>query len=227
MILVEMGERRSQTGRELQETLTAYPDRVGVVNWTGANLHGQEALTILNARSTTNKLQQLLLLSAAELPTVQYNNRSQGLDWLPRRIHHQQGYDFTNRRFIRRAARLADFWVKKEEFTDEFRVHVFLTKRDNVRILRVAKRVPATDDHHPWVRSHRLGWRLSYVGGAPEPALQASRAALRALHLDFGAVDLGIRGNGSPCILEVNTCPGLEGGCLDRYCENIVERFTT
>jgi hypothetical protein len=218
-------DRRSVSGEALRailarESAEVTPQPTGKVNWTGSPLAES-----LNARAYTNKLKQLIDLGAAEVPTIAYSNRKEGPEWFARRIHHQQGYDFTNRRFRRQAERLADYWVKKEEFTDEFRVHVFRTKKDNMRILRVAKRVPARDDHHPWVRSHRLGWKLSYVGGASEPCIQAARAAMRALHLDFGAVDLGVRPDNSPCVLEVNTCPGIEGGTLELYVDNIMERF--
>lgn len=93
-----------------------------------------------------------------------------------------------------------------------------------MRVLRTAKKVQNRPDAHPWVRSHRLGWKLSYIGGISDLGKQIARNAVRALHLDFGAVDIGIRNNGDPFVLEVNTCPGLEGGTLDMYATNILER---
>jgi hypothetical protein len=71
-----MGERPSGTGRALQEALTPFPDHIGVVNWTGRNLFTDD-VPVLNARAFTNKLKQLIDLSAAELPTVTFSNAPQ------------------------------------------------------------------------------------------------------------------------------------------------------
>jgi hypothetical protein len=220
MIHVILGERFSSSGVKLA-LLLGDVEQEGLVNWTGGRVPDS-----LNQHSYTNKLRQLTELSQAGIPTPTFST-TPGTDgeWLARRNFHQQGFDFTNRR-LQRGHLPADYFVKKEDIVDEWRVHVFRTKKDNMRILRVAKRVPARVDHHPWVRSHRLGWRLSYVGGASEPYIQAARAALRALHLDFGAVDLGVRPDSSPCVLEVNTCPGIEGNTLIKYAEAIKERLS-
>lgn len=220
MIQVVMN-KPSAAGKSLQKLIgkieTKNPFKV---NWTGAPLPDT-----LNAAAFTNKFRQALVLSRAGVPTVKVSIFKKGADWLPRRANHQQGYDFTNRRFLR--GRIpADFFVKKEDLIDEYRVHVFRTKQDNMRILRIARRVPNRPDYHPWVRSHRLGWKLSYVGGLCEEGKEISRNALRALSLDFGAVDIGLRAESSPIVLEVNTCPGIEGNTLELYAENIIERFS-
>lgn len=220
-----MHNPRSRTGRELSRVLSN-SQLDGTVNWSGRPVTWfEEGMKVLNPHSRSNKLQQLIDLHAGEVPTVDFANQALGPDWLPRRIFHQQGFDFTNPRLRRGLG--ADFYVKRENLTDEYRVHVFRTKRDNMRVLRVGKKVPARDIHHPWVRTHRLGWRISYVGGLTEDGLGISRMALRVLHLDFGAVDLGIREDGSPIVLEVNTCPGMDiGNTMQRYISNIEERFS-
>jgi hypothetical protein len=84
--------------------------------------------------------------------------------------------------------------------------------------------VQSRPDAHAWVRSHRLGWKLSYIGGANDTQKQIAKDAMRALHLDFGAIDLAVCNDGREIVLEVNTCPGLEGGTLTMYAENIIER---
>ena len=185
--------------------------------------HNAEIL--LNGEAFTNKLRQALRLGIAGLPTVTVSLAKEGDNWYPRRNDHQQGFDFTSYS-LRRGIIPADFYVKKEEIADEWRVHVFRSAKDNMRVLRCAHKVPNSPAPHPWVRSHRLGWKLSYVGGIPDAGKQIARDAVRALHLDFGAVDLGFRAEGSPLVLEVNTCPGLEGGTLEMYAENILERAT-
>ena len=198
-----------------------------VVNWSGSPLSNLDhnAEVLLNGEAFTNKLRQALRLGIAGIPTITISLVKEGSNWYPRRNDHQQGFDFTSRS-LRRGDIPADFYVKKEEIVDEWRVHVFRSAKDNMRILRTAKKVPNRPDAHPWVRSHRLGWKLSYIGGVSDLAKQLSRDAVRALHLDFGAVDIGIRREGDPFILEVNTCPGLEGETIEMYAENILERAT-
>jgi glutathione synthase/RimK-type ligase-like ATP-grasp enzyme len=50
-----------------------------------------------------------------------------------------------------------------------------------------------------------------------------ARAAMEALKLDFGAVDIGLVKT-QPFVIEVNTCPGLESGTLALYLEQFLER---
>lgn len=219
-------QRPSQTKNDLSEALKdVQVNKHIVVNWTGSPVSQLDhfADVPLNFEARSDKLSQALRLATAGVPTITVSLVREGPDWYPRRSSHQQGFDFTNRR-LRRGAIPADFYVKKEELVDEYRIHVFRTAKDNMRVLRIAHKVPTRPDHHLWVRSHRLGWKLSYVGGAPEVGKQAARDAVRALHLDFGAVDLGMRGDATPVILEVNTCPGLEGGTLEMYAKSIIER---
>lgn len=219
-------QRQSKTKTSLSEALAnVQVNKHIVVNWTGSPVSNLDhfAEVLLNGEAFTNKLRQAIRLGIAGVPTIQVSLAQEGPDWYPRRNDHQQGFDFTNRR-LRRGLLPADFYVKKEDIADEYRVHVFRSAKDNMRVLRVAKKVPNRPDHHPWVRSHRLGWKLSYVGGLSDSGRQIARDAVRALHLDFGAVDLGCRPNGDIFVLEVNTCPGLEGGTLEMYADNIVER---
>jgi hypothetical protein len=85
-------------------------------------------------------------------------------------------------------------------------------------LLRSGLKIPRKKPYHPWVRSHRLGWKISYTGGAPLQVVEEGREAMAALELDFGAVDiLHQPPNGGVWVLEVNTCPGLENGTLSKY----------
>lgn len=218
--------RRSETAEDLKEKLADLKvNKHVIVNWTGSPVNNLDHLAevVLNGEARSNKLNQAIRLGTAGIPTITVSLRKEGPEWFPRRSSHQQGFDFTNKK-LRRGVIPADFYVKKEDLTDEYRIHIFRTSRDNMRVLRIAHKVPSCDHPHPWVRSHRLGWKLSYVGGASDAAKQIARDAVRALQLDFGAVDIGIRRQGDPIVLEVNTCPGLEGGTLEMYVDNIKER---
>jgi hypothetical protein len=213
------------TGAKLADALASVDDKlVGVVNWTGGVLASPDTppVLMLNSRARTDKLFQLRKLKEAGLPVPPFLARGEegALDpsWVPRTKFHQQGFDFT--RPIR-----PDFWVKRLSLDDEWRLHIFKTKRGNFKLLRSGLKLPKGPRFHPWVKSHRLGWKISYIGGAPQDLVSLGRKALEVLALDFGAVDIARSVGGKPYLLEVNTCPGLEAGTLSRYAEAIQERL--
>lgn len=51
----------------------------------------------------------------------------------------------------------------------------------------------------------------------PENALNAAIQAVRALGLNFGAVDIGWNERDGPCVFEINTAPGIEESSLEAY----------
>jgi len=74
------------------------------------------------------------------------------------------------------------------------------------------------------VRSNTRGWKFSSIKieNVPHDLIVESIKALRALELEFGAVDCVIDTSGKAWVIEVNTGPGLEGTSFKRY----VETFT-
>jgi glutathione synthase/RimK-type ligase-like ATP-grasp enzyme len=71
---------------------------------------------------------------------------------------------------------------------------------------------------HEWIRSFDSGWRIQYDEYKSNKATRALAAqACDALGLQFGAVDIGRRADGSYLVLEVNRAPGIEGGTVERY----------
>lgn len=215
-------DRPSDGGRALQNILHDFPGD-GLVNWTGRR-YVESDLPVLNRESRTDKLAQLIQLSLRRVPTVEWRHTAwmplEPGQWLPRRADHQQGFDFTKKRSF-----TPDFWTKFTPFTEEWRVHVFKQPCGKMQVLRSGLKMPKEGvGHHPWVRSNRLGWKISYIGGASDATKQLARDAVSALQLDFGAVDIGML-NGTPQVLEVNTCPGLEGKTLLVYAEHISKRL--
>jgi hypothetical protein len=128
--------------------------------------------------------------------------------WLPRRMNHVGGHDLLH------PPQTPEFWSKKEELVREFRIHCFRGKsiRAGVKVHR--------EGHtpHPWIRSLDGGWRISYDGfNSPRPMRELAARACEALHLDFGAVDIGQKADGSLLVLEVNRAPGLDGNTITAY----------
>jgi hypothetical protein len=209
---------RSRTGAELAEQLY-HSEEDGLVNWTGrVGTH----VGMLNEKSFTDKLRQLQKLSEAGVLVTPFSARNPHAEgWLPRRKFHSQGRDFLRRR----RPFTPDFWTQFVPLTSEWRIHVVKTARGNYRVIRSGVKVPREGERtHPWVRSSNRGWKISYTGGASNRLKDEARKAMRALDLDFGAVDIGQKEDGTAVIIEVNTCPGLDTGTMSRYVHAIRER---
>ena len=112
-------------------------------------------------------------------------------------------------------------YVKK---ADEYRVHVV---GDTVVDFAQKKKRTEVDneDVNYQIRNACNGWVFCREGVDPPDAVRdASVAAVRALGLDFGAVDVGWNTKEErPAVYEVNTAPGVEGTTLERYREAFVE----
>lgn len=139
-------------------------------------------------------------------------------DWIGRATNHSGGTDLLNNSGT-------DYFSKKEAFVEEYRVHSFLG-----RSIRAGKKVHRTDDAwvasgrtpHAWVRSWDGGWRISYDGvSATQAQRDLAHASCAALGLDFGAVDIGQKADGTLVAIEVNRAPGLDGGTITKYAEAI------
>jgi len=111
-------------------------------------------------------------------------------------------------------APLYTFYKKKKK---EFRVHV--CDGEAIDVQQKRKRKEYTGKTNPWVRSYRYGWVFCRKD-IEEPAelRSVAVAAVKALNLDFGAVDVIWNANEDKCyVLEVNTAPGIEGSSTEIY----------
>ncbi len=128
--------------------------------------------------------------------------------WLGRMNDHVGGLDLLN------PPAAPDFWVKKETITEEIRIHSF-----NEKSIKAGKKVPrAGMQQHAWVRSYDGGWRINYDGFESRKAQrELAHKAVKALGLQFGAVDLGKKADGTWIVLEVNRACGMEDGTVESY----------
>lgn len=103
---------------------------------------------------------------------------------------------------------------------DEYRVHVF-----NGRVIDVQKKMRRLGEFtgdpeiRNMVRNYDNGWIFGRSNIAPpQDVIDQSIAAVRALGLDFGAVDTGWTENiQQATVYEVNTAPGLAGSTVQSY----------
>lgn len=132
-------------------------------------------------------------------------------EWLGRTRNHVGGRDLLN------PVAQPDYWVKKESITREFRVHSFRGAS-----IRAGIKKAVSDQSHQWIRSLDAGWKISYDGVTIRQAHRdLAHKAVQALALDFGAVDIAERADGSLIVLEVNRAPGLDGGTITAYADAV------
>lgn len=128
--------------------------------------------------------------------------------WLARENNHVGGTDLLN------PPARADYWVKKENIVEEVRVHSF-----NGKSIKAGRKTARPGvQQHPWVRSYDGGWGINYDGfESTKVQRELAHSAVKALGLQFGAVDLGRLADGRWLVLEVNRAPGLDGGTIATY----------
>lgn len=135
-------------------------------------------------------------------------------DWLPRTNNHVGGNDL-----LHPERNTPDFWVKKEGIVKEYRIHSFKGKSLRAGIKAVRDGFPSP---HAWIRSHDAGWRIKYDGvSSKKKHRELAHKAVEALGLDFGAVDIAERADGSLFVLECNRAPGIESGTITVYADAI------
>lgn len=90
----------------------------------------------------------------------------------------------------------------------EFRVHVVGTNA----VLVSEKKKRAGTNPDPLIRSHG-DWVFcrNNLDPYPDTVKQQAIAAVQALGLDFGGVDIGLDRQHNVCVFEVNTAPGITG----------------
>lgn len=108
----------------------------------------------------------------------------------------------------------------------EYRVHVFLG--EVVDVQRKARDHNVPEERVNWqVRNHDNGFiyvRDEAISDIPARVLSFSIAAIKAVGLDFGAVDVIYNEReGSAYVLEINTAPGLTGTTLEGYKERFAQ----
>lgn len=204
-----------------------------VVCW-GCPLPDIDGVKIVNGARIGNKYEAAMAIGHLGLPTITVGRR----DGAIRSRYFEAGYigrtfDHVGGEDILHPVETPDFYVMKENFSSEYRIHTMGGKS-----IRAGKKVPR-DGHvvaptveeydrrkkagelvaHPWVRSFDAGWRINYDNFESNKTMRAlAWKAVSGLELQFGAVDIAQRtSDGKLIVLEVNRAPGAEGGTVESY----------
>lgn len=180
------------------------------LNLNGGHFGDDELARIEQAIRNHREVEARRLAQHNNQPAVPAEN------WLPRRNNHVGGNDLLQ-------GNIADpaFYSKRENVVEEYRLHMF--KGKSIRAGRKVADPQRVARPHEWIRSFDAGWTIRYDGFESTRAMRdLGAAALTALGLDFGAVDIGRRADGSFLVFEVNRAPGMEGGTLEAYAKAII-----
>jgi hypothetical protein len=107
---------------------------------------------------------------------------------------------------------------KNGETLDQKTMEIFLRRQ--------AKKF-AQDGANMLIRSNRLGWKFVKMKSVEKKVEDEAVKALKAIGLDFGAVDCCIDVNGIPYVIEVNSGPGLEETTFDLWIKELNDAINT
>lgn len=114
----------------------------------------------------------------------------------------------------------AGLYVEYIKKINEYRIHVF--GGEVIDFAQKKKRLDMDkEDVDFQIRNHDNGWVFCREEiELPHDAVDQAVKAVEAIGLDFGAVDLVFNTyRNTSYVLEVNTCPGMEGTTLESYTE--------
>ena len=212
-----------------------------IVNWGRSDCHeSTPARPVLNSRNAVHnaqcKLRAYRAMETAGVPLPAYTNDQRvAADWLAsgkfRRVVARCTTTGSEGRgiVICKAGEFhpgAPLYVEYVPKKYEYRIHVGQAGAHQVLdVQQKRKRRDMPNDHVDYeVRNSCNGWVFCRedIVQPPQAAFDAAIAAVQALGLTFGAVDLGVtEKSGRVCVYEVNTAPGLEGSTLETYADYI------
>ncbi len=207
-------------------------ERTMVINWGSSSFHFNHS-NVLNKPAAVaiaaNKLSTLSKLRATGVPVPDFTtSHAEAMDWLDDdyRVlvrNTLTGHSGAGIQVIRPGDTLpygAPLYTRYTRKDSEYRVHVFkgsVIDYSEKRKRNGGEAVGTSDSN--LIRNHSNGWVFCRDGVYLSDMVRAvAIKAVAALGLDFGALDIIVRGD--KCyVLEVNTAPGVEGTTLQKYVE--------
>lgn len=209
-----------------------------IINWGSSTMDGKnwfDEQVMINdmfcVKNASNKLTSFQLFTKAGVATPEWTqDREEAVGWLAggtvvaRTIlngHSGAGIVICDGAENIPQAPLYTKYIKKDQ---EYRLHVM--KGEVFFVQRKARKVDVPDDQVNWqVRNHQNGFIYANQGiEVPRDMHQLAIEAVKALGLDFGAVDcITEKKSQKSYVLEVNTACGLTGATLDAYVQKFKE----
>lgn len=207
-----------------------------VINWGSAKLKPNAVCKFLNSPEkvavAVNKLETFKALKAAGVAVPEFStNIEDAKAWLADeymvlarhmlRSHSGNGIVVVSK--VEELPLNALLYVRYYRKKHEFRVHVF-----NGQVIDyVQKKKRAGVDplkFNKYVRSYNNGWVFCRKDVVDIPQIKEEAIkAVKALGLDFGAVDIIWTKKDKAIVLEVNTAPAVQGHTIDVYVKAMIE----
>ena len=173
------------------------------------------SFNILNAGGPKgDKWKELTLLADANISIPDFS-KSYRKGWYARRFHHHSASD------LRQNLTSGDYYTEPIACTHEYRVHALLGQT------RSALKVPKDRTAHPVFRTHSLGWIFDYHVNPSYRIIEEAQKAVAAVGYDFGAVDVGVKQDGTPVVFEVNSAPTLSPATAAWYSKRLAAHHST
>lgn len=214
-------------GRILKLEGSQYRKKNGhvLINWGSTQpLPGCDVNKPDNVAIAVSKRQTFKVLQAAGVPIPLWTeNKEEAIKWKRKVVGRDsdngrggQGITVYQRGEALKQHLFYSSYFKKRR---EFRIHVF---KDKVIFEQEKlKKKGLENGADKYIRSHDRGWCFAFkhldADPVPDVVREKARAAVVALGLDFGAVDIGWNADDGACVFEVNTAPGLEESSLLAY----------
>jgi len=197
------------------------------LNWGSSTPPDFGCTTILNkpeyVATSTNKLKTFEALKAANVSTPDWTTQHEtALQWI------QEGHQVYSRTILSghsgsgisvssvpETLVRAPLYTKRVKAKYEFRVHVW---KGRVIDYQQKKRRDGVEAN-PLIRNHSNGYIFARIGiELPDVVKSTAVAAVAALGLDFGAVDIGyVERDNKAYTYEVNTAPGISNSTVAAY----------
>ena len=219
------GETLKELLREREIELTERSAEAQAIVSYGVTIHSPSVPTLNAKAGAADKFVELELLRDAgvSVPAFWWLDDTdcdaiidRQMRLVARKRHHQQARDVrivTTPLGLR--IRRQQGWDYATQFLNsETEYRVWIYRRRHLRTYeKVRTRRVKLHRLKKFVRNHRAGFGFQLVpsDAVPREAVAQSVAAIEALKLDFGAVDVLQHSNGRFYVLEVNTAPGVEG----------------
>lgn len=212
--MIELRAIKGKTGRLIETLLREKGLKVNEGKPTCIVSYGvpvKSELPTLNERAgRLNKYEELVQLQKCGVPTPRFgldHTKLKGV-MLGRKFKHARGRDIVLVSQHSQGIKGSNFFTELIHKEREFRLWVFRNRVLGVYMkqLRYPKRDKGPLKNLVWNWKH--GYAFVFCRNAPEALNQVAVDAIRALDLDFGAVDI-VEQDEKYSVLEVNTAPGV------------------
>jgi len=210
-----------------------------IINWGCSSTDNQSIIlptaSVLNKfssiKAASNKLTTLNLFNTSGISCPTYTiHHSDAKTWIEqghivycrKTLTGKGGYGIVIANTIEELVD-APLYTKGVKAGFEYRVHVF--NGEVIDYVKKGRKRLEEGEERPshLIRNYTKGWIFIREGiELPEMVKQESIRAVKALGLDFGAVDIAqVKNSEDVVVYEVNTAPGLQGTTLEKYIEAI------